>query len=78
VSVTRGQVRPPRTQAEKLRLAASFALGALAVLFAVLNLDDVRVNWVVATTNTPLIVVISVCLVVGAAIGWILARRRAR
>lgn len=78
MSVTSGEGRPQRTQAEKLRLAASFGLGALAVLFAALNLDDVRVNWIVATTDTPLIVVIVVCLVVGAGIGWILARRRAR
>jgi uncharacterized integral membrane protein len=78
VSVTSGDRQPQRTQAEKARLAASFSLGALAVLFAVLNLDDVRVNWIVATTDTPLIVVIAVCLLVGAGIGWILARRRAR
>jgi uncharacterized integral membrane protein len=78
VSVARGEGRPPRTQREKVRLAASFALGALAVLFAVLNLDYVRVNWVVTTTDTPLIVVIAVCLLVGAGIGWILANRRAR
>ncbi len=67
---------PQRTQKERLRLAASLALVAIAVLFAALNLDYVRVNWVVTTTDTPLIVVIAVCLLVGAGIGWILARRR--
>lgn len=78
MSITRGEGRPERTRKEKLRLAASLALGAVAVLFAVLNLDYVRVNWVVTTTDTPLIVVIAVCLLVGGGIGWILARRRAR
>ena len=71
-----GQGRLERTRSERLRLAGSFAVGAIAVLFAALNLDYVRVNWVVTTTDTPLIVVIAVCLGVGAGIGWILARRR--
>jgi len=73
-----GEGRLERTRSQRLRLAASVALVAVAVLFAALNLDYVRVNWVVATTDTPLIVVITVCLLVGAGIGWILARRRAR
>ena len=51
-------------------------LGALAVLFAVLNLDDVRVNWIVATWTTPLIVVIVVALAIGGALGWTLTRRQ--
>ncbi len=73
-----GQGRLQRTRSERLRLIGSLALGAIAVLFAALNLDYVRVNWVVTTTDTPLIVVIAACLLVGAGIGWILARRRAR
>ena len=70
--------RPRRSQRERLRLTASVALAAVAVLFAALNVDHVRVNWVVTTTDTPLIVVIAACVLVGVAIGWILARRRAR
>lgn len=54
-----------------MRLAALVALAGLAVLFAVLNLDEVEVNWIVASWSTPLIVVIAVCLLIGAAIGWI-------
>jgi uncharacterized integral membrane protein len=69
--------RPGRGRGEQLRLAALVALAGLAVLFAVLNLDEVEVNWIVATWSTPLIVVIAVCLLIGAAIGWI-ARGRGR
>lgn len=47
-------------------------------MFAVLNLDDVSVNWIVATWSTPLIVVIVVCLAIGAAIGWTVAHRHMR
>lgn len=73
-----GPGQPPATRGrrERLRLIGSFALGALAVLFAVLNLDDVGVNWIVGTWNTPLIVVIALSLLVGALLGWILSSRR--
>lgn len=50
-------------------------LGALAVVFAVLNLDEVGVNWIVGTWNTPLIVVIVLSLAIGGTIGWLGGRR---
>lgn len=52
------------------------ALAALLILFAVLNLDRVKVNWIVTTSQTPLIVVIAVAFVVGALVGLLLARSR--
>jgi uncharacterized integral membrane protein len=61
---------------EQRRLIGAFLLGALAVLFAVLNLDEVKVSWIVATWETPLIVVILVSLLTGAVLGWIVSRRR--
>lgn len=64
-----------RTRRERLRLYGSVALGVIATLFAVLNLDDVQVNWIIGTWDTPLIVVIALSVLVGAAIGWFLVRR---
>lgn len=61
---------------DRARLGAAFALGALVVLFAALNLDEVKVNWVFGTWRTPLIVVIVVCLLAGGALGLVLSRRR--
>lgn len=69
--------RPARARSEQVRLAVAFGLGALALLFAVLNVDDVEVNWIVATSSTPLIIVIAVCILLGAALGWV-ARGRGR
>ena len=66
---------PKRGRAEKLRLALAFGLGALAVVFAVLNLEEVRVHWIVGVWTTPLIIVIAVCLLLGGLIGAVLARR---
>ena len=65
-----------RSRAELPRLVAAFALGGLAVLFAALNVDEVEVDWIITTSQTPLIVVIAVCLLVGAALGWLASRRR--
>jgi uncharacterized integral membrane protein len=67
-----------RSSGEQARLIAAFALGALVVLFAVLNLDEVRVHWIFFKSDTPLIVVIVVCLLAGAAIYAVTAHRRAR
>lgn len=52
------------------------ALAALVILFAVLNLDEVEVNWVVATWQTPLVALIAFFTAVGAAAGWLAARLR--
>jgi uncharacterized integral membrane protein len=59
------------------RQVALFVLLGLAVVFAAVNLDEVSVNWVVATWDTPLIIVIAVSLVTGAGLGFLAGRRRA-
>jgi uncharacterized integral membrane protein len=63
--------KPSRT-----RQVVGFGLLGLAVLFAAVNLDEVSVNWVVATWDTPLIIVIAVSLVAGAGLGFLAGRRR--
>lgn len=50
--------RRPAALGGQGRLIAGALLGGLAVLFAVLNLDEVRVHWMVGTWSTPLIVVV--------------------
>ena len=67
-----GAVKPSKR--EPLKLAAAALLGGLAVLFAVLNLDDVKVNWIVFTGRAPLIVVIVVSGLVGVVLGLVVMR----
>jgi uncharacterized integral membrane protein len=59
------------------RQVGALVLGGLGVAFAVANLDEVKVNWVIDTWRTPLIVVIALSILIGAALGWLVARRRA-
>jgi uncharacterized integral membrane protein len=58
------------------RQIAGLALGALGIVFAVANLDEVKVNWILGTWRTPLIVVIALSIVIGAGLGLLVARGR--
>jgi uncharacterized integral membrane protein len=55
----------------------AFGLGGLGAVFAVLNFDEVDVNWVFGTWSTPLIVVIALPFLLGAGVGFLISRRRA-
>ncbi len=60
--------RTARTDAERRRqqrVIAAVLIGALVALFAVINLNDVKVHWLVATNQTPLIVVIVLAFLLG-------------
>jgi uncharacterized integral membrane protein len=61
---------------ERRRQIALVALGGVGAAFAVLNFDEVEVNWILGTWDTPLIVVIALSMVVGAALGMLVSRRR--
>lgn len=54
-----------RSQRDMARTGGLVVLAVLMTLFAVLNLKDVEVNWIFGTTETPLIIVIVVSLLVG-------------
>jgi uncharacterized integral membrane protein len=66
------------TRREQGRLVAALVVAVLVTLFCVLNTAEVKVNWIVTTTRTPLIVLIIVSLVIGTAFGWFahVGRRR--
>lgn len=58
------------------RQIAGLGLAAVGIGFAVANLDEVRVNWILGTWRTPLIVVIALSIVIGAGLGLLIARGR--
>jgi uncharacterized integral membrane protein len=65
---------PERRRRRQARLIASVVVIGLGVAFAVLNLDEVEVNWIVGTWDTPLIIVIAISILVGAVLGFLVAR----
>jgi uncharacterized integral membrane protein len=60
------------------RQVAAVGLAALGGVFAALNFDEVEVNWILGTWDTPLIVVIALSMVIGAGLGLLVSSRRGR
>jgi uncharacterized integral membrane protein len=63
------------TRRERTRTAALVILAVLITLFAVLNLDQVRVHWIFGTGEAPLIIVIVISLLVGVVLTHFVERR---
>lgn len=68
--------KPKRDRKELTRLVAAVAVGGLIVAFALLNRNDVEVNWLLGTWTTSLILVIAVSFLLGVAGGWLVSRGR--
>jgi Flp pilus assembly protein TadB len=73
---TVGESPPRRPPAERPRLIAAGVLGALIAVFALLNVGDVKVHWLIATGHTPLIVVIALAFILGMLVDRLLIRAR--
>jgi uncharacterized integral membrane protein len=70
--------RPRRSRREQMRTAVLVVLSILITLFAVLNLKEVRVNWIVGSGHAPLIIVIAISLLVGIVLAHFAQRRSGR
>jgi uncharacterized integral membrane protein len=70
--------RPARSRKEIARSAALVILAVLITLFAVLNLNQVKVDWIFGSGHAPLILVIVISLLVGILLTHFAQRRRAR
>ena len=64
-----------RRASERARTIAMVLLAVLITLFAVLNVDEVKVNWIVGSGHAPLIIVIVVSLLVGVVLTYFAERR---
>lgn len=74
-------IRPPRTEParrHRQRLIAAALIGVLAAVFALINLNDVKVHWLVTTGQTPLIVVIVLAFLLGIVADRLLIARAKR
>ena len=78
---TARQRRSNPRRRERVRLLGAVLAAVLVTVFAVVNVDEVKVDWIVGTWSTPLIVVIAVSAALGAALDRLLqvrSRRRAK
>lgn len=67
-----------RSRLELARTGALVVLAVLVTLFAVFNVDKVKVHWIFGTDETPLIIVIVISLLVGILLTHFAERRGAK
>jgi uncharacterized integral membrane protein len=73
--------RERRDRKELARGGAMLGLSGLFIAFALLNLKDVRVDWIFGSGRAPLIIVIVISLLIGIVLTYFgerLSRRRRR
>jgi uncharacterized integral membrane protein len=63
-----------RDRKEALRGGAMLVLAAIFIAFALLNLEDVHVNWIIGSGKAPLIIVIVISLLVGIVLTYAVER----
>ncbi len=68
--------RMPAERRQRTRVISAGVLGAVVTAFALLNLDDVKVHWLVATGQTPLLVVIVFAFLLGVFVDRLVIRAR--
>jgi uncharacterized integral membrane protein len=68
--------QPPAERRERGRQIAAAVLGGVITAFALLNLGDVRVHWLVTSGRTPLIVVIAFAFLLGVLVDRLVMRAR--
>jgi uncharacterized integral membrane protein len=67
-----------RSRREVARTGGLVTLAVLMTLFAVFNLEDVKVNWIFGSGHAPLIVVIVLSVLVGVVLTHFAERRSAK
>ena len=70
--------KAPRTRRGQTRTWALVVLAILTTLFAVLNVDEVKVHYILGTGEAPLIIVIVISLLVGVVFTHFAERRAAK
>ena len=61
--------RPERSSRDKARLVAVAIIGGVLAAFALVNLNTVKVDWIVGSAHSPLILVIVISFLLGALAG---------
>ena len=69
-----GGAATKRSQREVARTGAIAVLAILLTLFAVFNLNEVKVSYVFGSGRAPLIIVIVICVLFGILIGYFAER----
>ena len=69
---------PPKERDLKSKTIAALAVAVLLIAFGLSNRNDVPIDWLVGTTDTPLNIVVLVSALLGAIIGGAAVRGRSK
>jgi len=69
---------PPKRRDLTSKTIAAVAVAILLLAFGLSNRDDVSIDWLVGTTDTPLIIVVLVSAGLGVILGALAVRSRAK
>jgi uncharacterized integral membrane protein len=61
--------KPQRPRGEVARDVFVLGVVVVAIVFAVVNLDSVKVDWIVGSSHAPLIIVIAISVIAGFVLG---------
>lgn len=61
---------------QSVRLAVLAGIAAVLIVWALANFEDTEIDWLVATSTAPLVVVILLAAVLGAALGAVVFGNR--
>jgi uncharacterized integral membrane protein len=70
----KGKVSAHRSLRERAGAVGPLVLAALAIVFAVLNLNQVKVDWIVGSGHAPLIIVIVISALLGVVLTYFAER----
>ena len=73
--VTSQQDAKPPARRDRVRSIAGLILGGVGLAFALVNLGNVKVDWIVGSAHSPLILVIAVSVLIGVGIDRIVVSR---
>ena len=68
----------PKQRDLKSKTIAALAVAVLLIAFGLSNRNDVPIDWLIGTTDTPLIIVIVVSALLGAILGGAAVRGRSK
>jgi uncharacterized integral membrane protein len=69
---------PQRKRRDQARLVVAIVVAVVATLFIANNTQRVTIDWVVATTDAPLVLALGIAVLLGAALGALAVRQRRR
>lgn len=75
---SRQEEHSPARRREQSRLIAGATLGVLGLVFALVNLGNVKVDWIVGSAHSPLILVIALSVLIGVGLDRVAVRRARR